>query len=110
MSEALRGHARVDRRSLELHRAISTKLREHPDLLAIAWENLDRWSQRESRSQPYCDQWRAILDRPLPEVLDLMVEESERMTALRQASPFAGILSPRERWAVYDAFARSHET
>jgi hypothetical protein len=33
-----------------------------------------------------------------------MVEESERMTAMRQANPFAGILTPRERWAIYDQF------
>jgi hypothetical protein len=33
-----------------------------------------------------------------------MVEESEAMTALRQATPFAGILTPAERWAIYDRF------
>lgn len=29
------------------------------------------------------------------------------MTALRQASPFAGILKPAERWAVYARFERA---
>jgi hypothetical protein len=33
-----------------------------------------------------------------------MVEDGERMTALRQSSPFAGILEPSERWAVYARF------
>ena len=33
-----------------------------------------------------------------------MVEESERMTAMRQTSPFAGLLTPRERWAIYREF------
>ena len=28
------------------------------------------------------------------------------MTALRQANPFAGILTPRERWAIYAQFDR----
>jgi len=37
-------------------------------------------------------------------VLAVMVEESERMTALRQATPFAGILTPSERWAIYARF------
>lgn len=26
------------------------------------------------------------------------------MAALRQASPFAGVLKPAERWAIYEAF------
>jgi len=33
------------------------------------------------------------------------VEDSEKMTAMRQAGPFAGVLSPKERWEIYDAFA-----
>ena len=38
-----------------------------------------------------------ILSRPLSEILDLLEEESERMTAMRQATPFAGVLEPAER-------------
>ena len=104
MSATLRGHQRIDRRSLELHRAIAAKLRAQPELLAIAHDNLARWSVVNSRSQPYWDAWREILNRPLPEVLDLLQEESERMTALRQATPFAGVLEPKERWAIYARF------
>ena len=103
--EAAAGHERIDRRSLAMHRAIAEKLRADPSLLAIARDNLDRWSQQGGPSQPYRDRWREILRRPLEEVLALMVEESERMTAMRQANPFAGILTPRERWAIYDEFA-----
>jgi hypothetical protein len=106
MSDAVRGHQRIDRRSLALHRAIAEKLRDDPALLAIALDNLDRWSRAGGRSQPYWDAWREILDRPLPQILDLLVEESERMTALRQATPFPGVLKPAERWAVYETFDR----
>jgi hypothetical protein len=28
------------------------------------------------------------------------------MTAMRQATPFAGILEPKERWAIYERFER----
>jgi hypothetical protein len=105
MSGALAGHQRIDQRSLALHRAIADKLRADPWLLAIAFDNLDRWSRQNGRSQWYLDAWRATLKRPLDEVLLLMVEESEKMTAMRQATPFAGILTPRERWAIYDQFA-----
>jgi hypothetical protein len=104
VSVAPQGHRRIERRSLELHRAIAAKLRAHPDLIWIAHDNLDRWSAQGGRSQPYWDAWREILNRPLPEVLELLEEDSERMAALRQATPFAGVLDPAERWAVYDRF------
>ncbi len=99
------GHQRIDRRSLALHRAIADKLRAHPELLQIARQNLDRWSQQNSGSQPYWDRWRELLNQPLEDLLKAIVEDSETMTALRQATPFAGILSPAERWAIYAEFA-----
>ncbi len=104
MSAPLRGHKRIEQRSLELHRAIAAKLRAHPELIEIARDNLARRSAAQGRSQPYWDAWLEILNRPLPEILDLMEEDSERMTALRQATPFAGVLEPAERWAVYARF------
>jgi hypothetical protein len=104
MSVPPEGHQRIDRRSLALHRAIAEKLAANPALIEIARENLDRWSLQRGRSQPYWDAWREILSHPLPYVLDLMVEDSERMTAMRQATPFAGILEPKERWAIYERF------
>jgi len=105
MTGAPRGHQRLDQRSLALHRAIADKLRADPSLLAVTFDNLDRWSQEKGRSQPYLDAWREILNLPLDLVLALMVEDSEKMTAMRQANPFAGILTPRERWAIYDQFS-----
>ena len=104
MSAPLHGHQRIDRRSLALHRAIAEKLRDNPALLAIALDNIERWSRAGGHSQPYWDAWREILSRPLPEILDSLVDESERMTALRQATPFAGVLEPAERWAIYQRF------
>lgn len=88
-----------------MHRAIADKLRAHPELIEIARENLDRWSA--GRSQRYFDAWREILARPLSEALELMVEDNEWMTAMRQTSSFAGVLDPRERWAIYDEFANT---
>ena len=42
--------------------------------------------------------------KQLDEILALMVEDTEVMRNLRQSSPFAGILEPKERWLVYDTF------
>ncbi|MGO4879941.1 MAG: hypothetical protein ACLP59_03860 [Bryobacteraceae bacterium] len=104
MGGQFRGHQRIDQRSLAMHRAIAAKLRNDPALMAIAFDNLDRWSQKGGRSQPYLDAWREILKLALPEILTLLEEDSERMTAMRQSSPFAGVLEPAERWAIYDQF------
>jgi hypothetical protein len=98
------GHRRIDERSLALHRAIADKLRSQPALLHIARENLHRWYGQSGRSRPYLDEWYRILACPLEDVLALIGQESERMTALRQSSPFAGILEPAERWAIYAQF------
>ena len=38
------GHARIDARSLAMHRAIATKLIADPALLNIARDNLKRWA------------------------------------------------------------------
>ena len=103
------GHDRIDQRSLALHHAIAEKLRAQPSLLAIARENLERWSASAGRSAPYLDQWKRILDRPLEDILRLIEQEGEPITALRQCSPFAGVLTPKERWAVYARFERSPE-
>jgi hypothetical protein len=104
MSSVPGGHQRIDQRSLALHRAIAEKLRVNPSLVDVARKNLDRWSQQNGRSQPYWDAWRQLLNHPIEDVLAAIVEVSERMTALRQATPFAGVLSPAERWAVYARF------
>jgi len=104
MSQAT-GHERIDRRSLAMHRAIAEKLRRQPELMEIARDNLARWSRTNTASQWYWDRWRELLQRPMEELLRVLLEESERMTALRQTSPFAGVLTPQERWAIYAEFA-----
>jgi hypothetical protein len=108
MNDPASGHQRIDERSLALHRAIADKLRRDPSLIEVALDNIDRWSLQNSRSQPYWDTWRELLSGPLDVLLALLVEKSERMTALRQATPFAGILSPQERWAIYARFETSN--
>ena len=88
-----------------MHRAIAAKLRCGLEPIEIAIRNLDRWAPSANHSAPYLEQWRKILALPVEEIAALLEEDSERMAALRQASPFAGVLSPQERWSIYDTFA-----
>jgi hypothetical protein len=98
-------HVRIDQRSLVMHRAIAGKLRTDPTLLHIAHDNLNRWMSTANNSRPYFEKWREILARPVPEILDIIVEDTETMSALRQCSPFAGLLTAKERWAIYEQFS-----
>jgi hypothetical protein len=48
------------------------------------------------------------MSRGLEPTLAVLVEDSERATALRQCSPFAGVLSPAERFAFLEAWRVAH--
>jgi hypothetical protein len=90
----LSGHQRIDARSLAMHRAIAGKVRANPQLVEVARDNIRRWSTTGAASPTDYKDW-----------LDLLVDEGEWMTATRQIGPFAGILTPQERWAIYAQFA-----
>lgn len=104
----MRTHQEIDRRSLELHRAVAEKIRKEPTLLRIAQDNLDRWERRgASHSQPYLEEWRRILNSGTEVVLLTIVDPSARATALRQSSPFSGVLTPRERSRILAAWSQT---
>ena len=96
----MRTHPQLDARSLAMHRLVAEKIRRDPALLGRARETLGRWRQTVSvNTLPYLDEWARILDQGLEACLEVATEESERATALRQSSPFTGILTHRERFA-----------
>jgi hypothetical protein len=97
-------HQQIEERSILLHRAAAQKIRENPGLLAIARDNLCRWIEQVG-PRPYWAEWKTLLDGPLADLLAFMISPSEDARRLRQCSPFAGILSPRERWKIYESFA-----
>ena len=48
-----------------MHRLIATRLRQKPELLDIARENLAHWLNSAGKSTPYLTAWRNILDHPM---------------------------------------------
>jgi len=48
----------------------------------------------------YIEAWQALIDGPLPKLLAVLTDDSETSRDLRQTTPFAGVLKPRERWAL----------
>ncbi len=69
----------------------------------MARENLDRWStlNRDAPSLLRCySEWRAILDRPIPEICATLTAPTDEGQRLRQNSPFVGALTPQEVWEI----------
>jgi hypothetical protein len=84
--------------------AIAQKIAINPDLLSIARVNIDRWSGSGAHSNPYFNRWLEVLSLPLPDILKAITADTEEMIELRQSSPFAGVLTPKERWRIYETF------
>jgi hypothetical protein len=99
------GHDFQDRVSLEIARRIASELPVRPEWVKLARENLDRWSERNSGSMSLLRcyaEWRAILDRPVAEICAILTASTDEGQRLRQNSPFAGALAPREVWDIKD--------
>ena len=96
----LSGHALSEARSLLLHRSVAKRLEQDASLLALAREHLRRWQAEGTLAVSYINAWQKLLDGPLPELLRVLVDESELSRALRQTTPFAGVLKAKERWAL----------
>ncbi len=102
----MRSHQWIDERSRALHEAVASKLKDQPELLAVARSNLERWLA--ASPSPVLKEWQRLLDQlPLPELLTLLVSASEEAKQLRQSSPFAGLLTPAERQAILDWYESS---
>ena len=98
-------HRILDARSLAMHCKIAQKITRDPSLLNKAKANLDRWIAKSEDPRPqYLQEWEQILQRPWPEIAELITSMSEDATRLRSSSPFAGVLTTAERERIYEAF------
>jgi hypothetical protein len=96
-------HSLAEERSLALHRAIAERLRSDPRILERARERVRRWAESGGAHPDYVDAWEVVLSRPPEGIAAFLVDPGEHARALRQASPFAGSLTPRERWSIWRA-------
>lgn len=102
---------REDRRSLALHAAIARRLREDPSaVLARAQRNVASLSTQHPGARPLLDEWRVLLRRPLSALLPVLRDPSPWARELRHATPFAGVLTARERALVYRTFAAAEQS
>ena len=94
-------HRLAEERSLAYHRIVAQRLERDSAILDAARALANLWIERGGRSVGYAKAWREALNRPLAEIIALLEEDSEHARTLRQSSPFAGALTPAERWSVW---------
>lgn len=99
-AEDIRGHGKAEWRSLAYHRAVAQRLDRR--ILSDARQRLDRW-RRDGRIHPiWAAEWQRVLDRPEDEIVRVLSSDSEHARALRQSSPFTGVLTDHERRRVVE--------
>jgi hypothetical protein len=55
----------------------------------------------EGRSPYYAAAWEGLLSGPKERLYEVLVADTDDARALRQATPFAGVIGPRERWSLW---------
>jgi hypothetical protein len=92
-------HETLDQIKLAQHKLIAKKLQENPErILTLARRNLQRYIKgRPATATSLWREWRTILDQnSVDRIIAVMTAKTQKATELRQASPFAGALSPEE--------------
>jgi hypothetical protein len=93
-----RNHDRARARSLAYHRAVAKRLRK--PMVDEARHVLFRWRDQGRIDQRYVDRWEQVLSRPVSEIRQALVDDSQEGDDLRQNSPFPGMLSEPERQRI----------
>lgn len=101
----MRTHEQIDRRSLVLARAVAERIDRDPSRTGLdtARQVCRRW--KEQGAPRVVDEWLAILAGSWEQVRAVLLADDEEGRRLRQSAPFCGILTPRERWDIYQRFA-----
>jgi transcriptional regulator with XRE-family HTH domain len=90
-----------DERLLRLHEAVAEELlKDSTSVRKRAYRNLDRMRDAMPSAIVWLDEWRLLLDGPVPDLVSTLVDRSENACALRQSSPFAGVLDAPTRWKI----------
>lgn len=92
------GHRRAELRGLAYHRAVAERLDDAA--VAEALVRLRRWRD-EGRIHPrYGEAWEQLLTGPRAALVGALQSDDDHAAALRQSSPFTGLLGEHERRAL----------
>ncbi|HEX3344385.1 MAG TPA: hypothetical protein VHS09_07415 [Polyangiaceae bacterium] len=98
-------HRLAELRSIAFHRQVMERARVEPAVVERARARVRGWIERGEPHPVYTRDWSRILELPREAMEARVVEDSESMRALRQVTPFAGALPPKERWAIWRQYA-----
>jgi transcriptional regulator with XRE-family HTH domain len=102
--------SREDQRSSAFHRLIAKRVLDEPEAVrAKAVANLAtmRAANDDGSADSYFDRWSDLLAGADAQLLSMLLRTDDESRALRQVTPFAGVLSEAERATVYP---RRHAT
>lgn len=94
-------HRLAELRSLAFHRAVAEKIRTDETVIQRARSKAEEWQTASGRSSGAAHEWCELLAGSVDSICAFLVEESERAMRLRQSTPFAGAIDPRERWRIW---------
>jgi hypothetical protein len=103
-------HQLAERRSRAIHGVVAERLASDPSVLERARGVVGVWLQDGTVAHPYAEAWQCWLALPSDQLRERLSEDSEEARAMRQVSPFAGVISPRERWAIWKLERSRFET
>ena len=83
-----------------MHKVVASTLRGDPTILERGRLRVLSWRDDDSVHAEYVAAWLDLLTLGVGEVADALEMDTQGMRDLRQVSPFAGVLRPRERWAI----------
>jgi hypothetical protein len=89
---------------------VGTLLAADPDrVLTHARRQLDRLRATDTagHARPLFDRWGRLIEQGPTAVHAVLVDDSPESQQLRQASPFAGLIDPRQRWAIWREVRRA---
>lgn len=94
-------HDGRDSFSRRLHREVGFRLAADPEaIVARARVNLGVMRRANPAAEAWLGAWERLLSGPLDDLLALLADPGPQSRDLRQCSPFAGVLTPRERWVI----------
>jgi hypothetical protein len=100
-------HRLAEERSLAYHRAVASRLLADASRVERARTRVDVWLALGEPHPEYAREWRRVLSLPVADIVAVLTDASEPARALRQVTPFAGFLTPRERWAIWREVKRA---
>lgn len=100
---------REDRRSLSYHWAIAKILRKSPAAsIERAKRTLAKMSKGHPEVRPLFVRWRDWLELPVEELILHLLDPGLLAREMRQVTPFAGLLEPKERVRILKQFRREY--